>query len=182
MPASTRTIETARAESVRGTVSSPASETVTVARKLDWPHAASSDSWTAIVPPITTTSSAVAAYATLRAVSDSTTAVVSRSRGRRRAGAPAQHPPRPRASGRGLRQLRQHQLLGLRVHADVRADRPRGRGGRRPGRRRRAREHVDAVHARAARRDAGLVVEVVLAGGHPQPPGDARERRQRELA
>ena len=53
----------------------------------------------------------------------------------------------PRAPRRRLRELREHHVLGLRVHAHLRAHRPRGRGGRRPGRRRRAREHVTAVHA-----------------------------------
>ena len=91
-------------------------------------------------------------------------------------GAPAQHPRRPAAPRRRLRELREHQLLGLRVHDHVRADRPRGRGGRHPRRRRLAREHVDAVHEGAARRDAGLVVEVVGPRGDQEPArGDRRD-------
>ena len=45
--------------------------------------------------------------------------------------APAQHPHGAAAPRRRLRELREHHVLGLRVHADVRAHRPRGRGGRR---------------------------------------------------
>src|SRR5204863_8303017 len=37
-------------------------------------------------------------------------------------------------------------------------------------------EHVDPLHARAARRDERLVVEVVVARGHPQPSRDDRGR------
>src|SRR5262245_29886291 len=176
MPASTSTIETPRASSFRGTVSRPASEIVTTVRYVDWIHVSSSDSWKATVPPTTTATSAATAYATRRALTEWITQVVW-TRGRRRPGAPAQHPSGPREPRGRLLQLREHQLLGLRVHAHVRAHRPRGRGRRRPGRRRGAREHVDPFHARAARRDAGLVVEVVVARGHPEPSGDARQRQ-----
>ena len=72
----------------------------------------------------------------------------------------AQHPHGAAAPRRRLRELREHHLLRLRVHDDVRADRPRGRGRRRPGRRRRTGQHVAAVRARAPRGAAGRVLEV----------------------
>src|SRR5207247_6584317 len=135
----------------------------------------SSDSWKATVPPIRTTSKAVTAEATRRGLSDSITPIVL-TRGRRTRRAPAQHPSGSGPPRGRLLELRQHQLLRLRVHDHLRPDRPRGGGRGRAGRRRRAREHVQPVHARAARRDERLVVEVVLARGDPESPRDDRGR------
>src|ERR671937_595416 len=103
------------------------------------------------VPTPRTTTSAAIAYPRRRTVNFSTT-VVSWRCGRRSAGAPAQHPHRPRANVRGLRQLRERQLLRLRVHGHVRARRSQRRAGRRSRRRRRARE-LDALE------EARVVVE-----------------------
>src|SRR6478609_6895567 len=47
--------------------------------------------------------------------------------------AAAQHPDAGGAGRRHVRELRERQLLPVRVHADLRADRARGRGGRRAG-------------------------------------------------
>src|SRR5262249_32845791 len=69
--------------------------------------------------------------------------------------------------------LRQRQLLAVRVHADLRADRARGRGGRRAGGRRRQSQCLAAVHPRAHRGARGLVLEVRDARGHPEPARDA---------
>ena len=110
----------------------------------------------------------------------SATPVVSWGRGRRGPGATTQHPPRPGADGRRLRELRQRHLLRVRVHAHVRARRPRDGRRRHPRCRRVARQHVTAVLPGAARGDAGLVLEVVDAGGNPEPSGGAAARR-REL-
>ena len=52
--------------------------------------------------------------------------------------------------GRPLRELRERQPLGLRVHDHLRARRPRGRGRRDPRRRRLAHQPLAALHARAA--------------------------------
>src|SRR5919206_5236205 len=115
-----------------------------------------------------------AAYATRRAWKVPVTAVVSSTRGRRRPGAPAQPPGRPRADGRRLRELRERQLLGLRVHAHVRPRRARGRG-RRPERRRSlARERVAAARPGSPRGGGGGVVALDDPGGGPEPPGEQR--------
>src|SRR5262249_23475631 len=77
------------------------------------------------------------------------------------------------AGRRHVRELRQRQLLAVRVHADVRPHRARGRGGRRAGSGRRASQCLAAVHPGAHRGVAGLVFEVRDARGHPQPPRGA---------
>src|SRR5207237_2152062 len=73
-----------------------------------------------------------------------------------------------------LRQLREYQLLALRVHAHVRADRARGRGGRRPRSGRRAGERLASVRRGAADGAAGLLVEVADDRGDPQPARGTR--------
>src|SRR5262245_20024833 len=83
--------------------------------------------------------------------------------------AAAQHPDARGARGRRVCELRERQLLSVRVHADLCADRARGRGGRRAGRGRGQGQRLAAVHPRADRRVAGLLVEVRDARGHSQP-------------
>src|SRR2546421_8020689 len=83
--------------------------------------------------------------------------------------AAAQHPDAGGAGGRHIRELRERQLLPVRVHADLRADRARGRGGRRPRRGRRQGQRLGTVHSGAHRGPAGLVVEVHDARRHPEP-------------
>src|SRR4051812_20969979 len=98
--------------------------------------------------------------------------------------AAAQHPDAGGAGGRHVRELRERQLLPVRVHADLRADRARGRGGRRPRRRRGQGQCLGAVHPGAHRGPAGLVVEVRDARGHPEPArgaGPLGRRLGREL-
>src|SRR5215475_531962 len=97
--------------------------------------------------------------------------------GREPGRAAAEHPDAGRAGRRHLRELRQRQLLAVRVHADLRAHRARGRGGRRAGRGRREGERLAAVHPGADRGAPGLLVEVRDARGHPQPARGAEPAR-----
>src|SRR5882672_12491590 len=113
------------------------------------------------VPIARTRAIAETAYANRRKLKACSTPVVSLGRGRRVSGATAQHPSRSGADGWGLRELRERHLLAVRVHADLRAHRPRHRGRRRPRRRRLAREHVVTVLPGATGGDAGFALEVV---------------------
>src|SRR5579862_7589317 len=88
--------------------------------------------------------------------------------------AAAQHPDADRAHRRDLLELRERELLPVRVHAHVHAHRARDRRGRRARRRRCACERVAAFRARADRGARGLVVEVRHARGNPQPARGAR--------
>ena len=89
-----------------------------------------------------------------------------------------QHPDADRADRRHVLELRERELLPVRVHAHVHAHRARDRGGRRARHGRRARERVAALRARAHRGARGLVVEVRHARGDPQPPRGARPLRR----
>ena len=73
-----------------------------------------------------------------------------------------------------VRELRDRLALGLRVHADVLARGPRGRGRRGAGRRRLAHLAVAAGDARADRRHGGQLVQVAHPRRHQAPAGDPR--------
>src|ERR1700759_4852406 len=88
--------------------------------------------------------------------------------------AAAQHPDARRACRRHVRELRQCQLLAVRVHADVRPDRARDRGGRRSRGGRREGERLASIHPGVHRGVARRVVEVRHARGHPEPAGGSR--------
>src|SRR5204862_4196274 len=145
------TIETIRAPSLCGTVSSPASVAVTTARYKDWIQDSGRVAWNAIVPPTTVSRIAAESRKIWRSLSPDCTPLVFRRGRRARAarrrdrGAPPQHPSRPLRYRGVVCELREHQLLALRVHAHVCAHRARGRGGRRPGRRRRPHQRVPAL-------------------------------------
>src|SRR5689334_3881548 len=85
---------------------------------------------------------------------------------RRRAS--AQHPDAGGADRRHVRELRQRELLAVRVHADLRPNRARDRRGRCPRRSRRAGQCLAPLRPGAHRRAAGLMVEVRHARGHPE--------------
>src|SRR5581483_4123206 len=165
-----------------GVVSRPVSDAVTIVRYSAACHVSPSVHMKRSVPPAKRATIAVTIRsASLRVNPSSMPTLVSSAHGRRAFGAPAQHPHGSGAPRRRLRQLRQYHLLRLRVHADVRADRPRGRGRRRSGRRSHARQHVAAVHEGAARGDAGRVFEVHGGQGDPGPPRDERPSLARAL-
>src|SRR5947209_18724890 len=88
-----------------------------------------------------------------------------------------QHSDADRAHRRHVLELRECELLPVRVHAHLHAHLARDRGGRRARRGRRARERFAALHARADRGAAGLVVEVRHTRGDPQPARGARSLR-----
>src|SRR6266516_5463283 len=162
MGARTRKIVTIRAESFLGTV-----------RWNDSIHVSRIARRNPTVPIARTRPIAETAYAKRRKLKACSTPVVSLGCGRRAPGATAQHSSRSGADGRGLRELRERHLLAVRVHAHLRADRRRHRGGRCTRRGRFTREHVVAVLPGTAGGDAGFTLEVVDAGGDPQPARSA---------
>src|SRR5579875_1774396 len=180
-PAMTSAIVSSRTASLGGETSTPTSAVVTTARYTDSVHEACRISRKPTLPPASVASTARPTRSACRSRRWAGILVVcGHGRGRSpRAGArsrraAAEHPDAGRADRRRLRELRQRQLLALRVHAHLRPHRARGGGGRRAGRGRRADQRLAQVHPRADRRPAGLLVEVRDARGDPEPAGGAR--------